>query len=82
MHKAEKSADGETFTDIKYNESNTFKMAKKKKKNGENSKDITGDTFTKDKKGKFVLQMQLKHKHGKINMKSSINNKRRHCCFI
>ena len=32
MHKAEKSADGETFTDIKYNESNTFKMEKKKKK--------------------------------------------------
>ena len=57
MHKAEKSADGETFTDIKYNESNTFKMEKKKKKKmGKTAKILLVILLPKIKKGNLFYK--------------------------
>lgn len=55
MHKAEKSADGETFTDIKYNESNTFKMEIKKKM-GKTAKILLVILLPKIKKGNLFYK--------------------------
>ena len=55
MHKAEKSADGETFTDIKYNESNTSKMEIKKKM-GKTAKILLVILLPKIKKGNLFYK--------------------------